>query len=59
MIKMFKFLYILIIIAFQKAKVKYSGGKIGDVINLKILRPLKNLSLVMMQMVCYLTTSIH
>jgi hypothetical protein len=31
------FIYILIIIAFQKAKVKYSGGKIGDVINLILI----------------------
>jgi hypothetical protein len=28
------FIYILIIVAFNKARSKYSGGKIGDVINL-------------------------
>jgi len=28
------FIYILILIAFNKARKKYSGGKIGDVINL-------------------------
>ena len=28
------FIYVLIIVAFNKARSKYSGGKIGDVINL-------------------------
>ena len=28
------FIYILIIAAFNKARIKYSGGKVGDVINL-------------------------
>ena len=28
------FIYLLIIIAFNKARLKYKGGKVGDVINL-------------------------
>jgi hypothetical protein len=28
------FIYVLIITAFNKARVKYAGGKVGDVINL-------------------------
>lgn len=31
------FIYVLIIIAFNKARRKYSGGKIGDVINLILI----------------------
>ena len=31
------FIYVLIIIAFNKARKKYSGGKIGDVINLILI----------------------
>jgi hypothetical protein len=30
-------IYILILIAFNKARTKYSGGKIGDVINLILI----------------------
>lgn len=30
-------IYILILIAFNKARAKYSGGKIGDVINLILI----------------------
>lgn len=31
------FLYILIIIAFNKARLKYKGGKVGDVVNLILI----------------------
>lgn len=31
------FIYVLIIAAFNKARVKYSGGKVGDVINLILI----------------------
>ncbi len=31
------FIYVLIIVAFNKARAKYSGGKIGDVINLILI----------------------
>ena len=31
------FIYVLIIVAFNKARVKYSGGKVGDVINLILI----------------------
>ena len=31
------FIYVLILFAFNKARIKYSGGKIGDVINLILI----------------------
>jgi hypothetical protein len=31
------FIYVLIVAAFNKARVKYSGGKVGDVINLILI----------------------
>lgn len=31
------FIYILIVVAFNKARIKYAGGKIGDVINLILI----------------------
>ncbi len=31
------FIYVLIIAAFNKARAKYSGGKVGDVINLILI----------------------
>ena len=31
------FIYVLIVAAFNKARVKYSGGKVGDVINLILM----------------------
>jgi hypothetical protein len=31
------FIYVLIIVAFNKARIKYSGGKVGDVINLILI----------------------
>ena len=31
------FIYVLIIVAFNKARAKYTGGKIGDVINLILI----------------------
>ena len=31
------FIYILIVAAFYKARIKYSGGKVGDVINLILI----------------------
>jgi hypothetical protein len=31
------FIYVLIIVAFNKARTKYSGGKIGDLINLILI----------------------
>ena len=31
------FIYILIIVAFNRARSKYSGGKVGDVINLILI----------------------
>lgn len=31
------FIYILIVAAFNKARIKYSGGKVGDVINLILI----------------------
>ena len=31
------FIYVLIVAAFNKARIKYSGGKVGDVINLILI----------------------
>jgi hypothetical protein len=31
------FIYLLIVAAFNKARIKYSGGKVGDVINLILI----------------------
>jgi len=31
------FIYVLIIVAFNKARAKYSGGKIGDLINIILI----------------------
>jgi hypothetical protein len=31
------FIYVLIVSAFNKARIKYSGGKVGDVINLILI----------------------
>jgi hypothetical protein len=31
------FIYVLIVAAFNKARVKYAGGKVGDVVNLILI----------------------
>lgn len=31
------FIYVLIVAAFNKARIKYAGGKVGDVINLILI----------------------
>lgn len=31
------FIYVLIVAAFNKARIKYSGGKVGDVVNLILI----------------------